>query len=384
MSKTIRCPVHGCIELNDVEWKLVCTPFFRRLDYVRQLSTASVIYPGATHTRFSHSLGAMHLAGKYALQLVAKSHNIPFPSNFVQLTRICALLHDIGHGPFSHSFDRSVYSQIYGVSDGGHDQHRHKIVEHQIISDILASVGIMPKQIQDVWNVKPDGLWFNRIIKLITQGPLGADRLDFTLRDSYYTGVHHFGVVPLDRIINKSKIMYDDGEYYLCYNSRSLDDIIRVLDGRKSMYINVYLHPKVMAASILIENLLKDAAVHLNLIERTKDLDKFIHVNDLILGECQLNPETQSKVHKVLEAQLPKLVSETITSELIISDDSNNVPNEVRLVTRKITGFNLQELTEIRLYNRNGDRISVKKIEDCLRPDQKPTQSVFISRVYRM
>lgn len=381
MSKTIRCPVHGCIELNDIEWRIVCTPFFRRLDHVRQLSTASVIYPGATHTRFSHSLGAMHLAGKYATQLIEKSCNVPFPSNFVQLTRICALLHDIGHGPFSHSFDRSIYSQIYNVEDGGHDFHRYKIVEHSSIATILADTGILPRQIQDVWSAKREGLWFNKIIRLITQGPLGADRLDFTLRDSYYTGVHHFGSVPIDRIINKSRVMRHADDYYLCYNSRSLDDIIRVLEGRKSMYINVYLHPKVIAAGILIEKLLEKSARHLDLVERTQNLDKFVHVNDHILGECMGCPETHSSAQDVLDANLPKLISESISTQ--VPDQPKLKDGETLVVTREIGGFNLKELANIRLYCRSSDKIDVKTVEECLRPDQTPTVPVYISRVYR-
>lgn len=394
MAKTIRCPVHGCIDVSPLEWELISTPLFRRLDNVRQLSTASIVYPGGTHTRYSHCVGAMYIAGKYASRLIKSSPEVPFPEKFLKLARVCALLHDIGHGPFSHSFDRAVYSQIYGRLDGGHDDHRLKIVEHPSIADVLRKHGLEPLDLQSVWTEGLAGTsseWYYNVVAQITQGPLGADRLDFTMRDSYFTGTAHFGTVPLDRIVTKCKVVQvpstpgtvnlttQETTYRLAYNKKSLDDVIRVLEGRKAMYINVYLHPKVSAASLVIEKLLREAVNKINLIERTKDLDQFVYVSDMIIGECLTHPELKQLASDVLSFKIPKLVSESIDLK---PTKAPVIPGTVSMTTRGVSGFSCREfdVRSILIYERTGE---VCSFSEAVRPDQRLNETpVFMTRVY--
>src|SRR5579863_5835904 len=106
----IQDSVHGQIECSDEEKVIIDTPLFQRLRYVTQLAGSELVFPSCNHTRFSHCLGAMHIAGKYAEHLFNNELNKKY---LISLTRIAALLHDIGHGNFSHAFDEIIYSKIY-------------------------------------------------------------------------------------------------------------------------------------------------------------------------------------------------------------------------------------------------------------------------------
>ena len=121
----IRDPIHEWIKCSPEEKTVVNSPLVQRLKWVMQLSLVNQVFNGGTHSRFSHSLGAMKIAGEYMKHLFAyselKNAILPEkPSYYIQLARLAGLLHDIGHGPFSHSFDHTVYKQVYKVNDGGH------------------------------------------------------------------------------------------------------------------------------------------------------------------------------------------------------------------------------------------------------------------------
>jgi len=118
------------------------------------------------------------------------------------------------------------------------------------------------------------------IIKIIFEGPLGADRMDFTRRDSYHTGMQHQGTIPVKKIIHDSKLYIDKGVVRISYNAKCLGDIIRTLDGRLSMYTSVYMHRTSMAASLLVELMLDLSCETLNLVQLAKNPTTFRTLND--------------------------------------------------------------------------------------------------------
>lgn len=318
----IRDPVHKWIRFSDDEKALLDTPLVQRLRWVRQLGVAHLVYPGGNHTRFEHSLGAMHLAGKYMKKLCVASpldNSMMTSASLVQLARAAALLHDIGHGPFSHSFDRAVYSKLYDSEAHGHDFHRHYIIHKSAeIRTALSRLGISPSDISWVWLATSDvstvakineitgGLgektlddWLYTAVHAITQGPLGADRIDFTLRDSYYTGTQHFGTIGASRIIANASIKHCQ----LVYNAKVLDDIVNALRGRKHMYVSVYMHKAALAASELVEEFLEEATDELALVERTRNLERFVSLTDSIVSEGN----GFESLDRLLRRQLPKL-----------------------------------------------------------------------------
>lgn len=305
--KVSRDAVHSEIFLYPLEIVFADTKSMQRLRYLSQLAGAEYVYAGATHNRFSHSLGVMHLSGLYAEKL--------FPDNQskYRLLRLCGLLHDIGHGPYSHQFDDMIYKRM-GMKEG-HDTYRTEIIKNHLKEDCLNAL----KNIQDPrtktdfykdfsmtveYDVTENNLEkaFDDLIKNILfiyesektghvefniiQGPLGADRLDFVLRDSYYAGTRHFGTGAIDRLIRNS-LLLENGK--LCYSIKVIDDIYSSLFARFMMYKNVYFHKTSRAADLMIQEILKISYDLLNLPDRVKNYTTFLKLTDQrIMNEIEI------------------------------------------------------------------------------------------------
>lgn len=318
-----RDPIHDWIICSKEETELINSPLVQRLKWVMQLSAVYHIFSGGTHTRFSHSLGAMHIAGKYLkhllknpeLRAVCIKHP---PEHYIQVARVAGLLHDIGHGPFSHVFDRAVYKKLYN-QDHGHDLARLTMIDHELLKPYIVACGVDPEELKLVWTEKinpsgqaaglEDQLYL--IISAVVQGPLGADRIDFTLRDSYFTGTTHLGTIAHQRIVSNSSVTVTKSQLILCYDFKCIRDIISALDGRLYLYHDVYFHRISMAASLVISEMLENNVDSLGLIEKTKDLNQFKKLtDDYILGRLSDDPWCT----RLLERRLPKLVHEKMVN----------------------------------------------------------------------
>jgi uncharacterized protein len=219
--KTIRDPVHGDIELSDAEQAVVDTPEMQRLRRVKQLSFCSLVYPGANHTRFEHSLGTMHLAGRIAHRLGIEEEPI----------RIAGLVHDAGHFPFSHSLEG-----VFGVS---HEDNL-KLLMKSNLGDAVNDSGFGKKEILALVNGEGAGK--------IVSSQIDADRMDYLLRDSHYTGVA-YGVIDSDRIINV--VGFDRGQLF--FHKKGLIALEALLIGRNQMYEAVYFHHTVRVADAMLQ-----------------------------------------------------------------------------------------------------------------------------------
>ena len=306
-TKFIKDAVHGLIPVDDDMMKVIDTPIFQRLGKVKQLTSAEYVFPGARHTRKEHCIGAMFLASKYARSLGLSDED-------TKIIKTASLLHDIAHGPYSHSWDTIVYVLLYPGIHKGHDKHRHIIIQN-LLCDILADIGIEPEDISDVWNNK------NPVLSAILSGPLGVDRGDFSRRDTLYTATTHFGYMETDRIINSASVhTKDDGTQVLAYNEEKvIHDAIQGLTSRLYMYNKVYLHKTVIAASILIEAAIGSAVNYFDLVERTKNPESFIYLNDSILDQILStnNPELEEDryyVRRIYHREHPKKELYPLTS----------------------------------------------------------------------
>ncbi len=329
--KVSRDPIYSEIFISPLEMLIMDTKPVQRLRFLSQLAGAVFVYPGASHTRFAHSVGTMHVAGMYAEHLFKNDYSKQ------RILRLAGLLHDIGHGPFSHQFDDIVYPMA-GI-DGGHDEYRDKILlelmpdhvyetfknlpkdslKDSVLKDLEATVGNVSdvkealkkvfEMVIEVFHGEETGsVEFN-----IVQGPLGADRIDFILRDSYNSGTRTFGTGAPDRIIRNSLIAKKDGRDVLCYNAKVMDDIYAALFGRFMMYKNVYFHKTSRAADLMIQEILKYSFRPLNLKERILDLEEFVDLTDSTIieeikflkksGQTEFK-EDIDKAHEVLERLL--------------------------------------------------------------------------------
>lgn len=270
-------PIHGSISLNSLEMEIIDTYIFQRLRWVQQLSGAHLVYPDATHTRFSHSLGAMHISNLYATKHFSNKKTI-------QHIRLAAMLHDIGHGPYSHVFDSCVYKTIYPNVEKGHDEHRYKILEYLSTKyDIFSRYNIDISYISDIWSGKC------KIEHDIVQGKLGGDRLDYMLRDSYHSGISLS--FSLNRIINFSSILKiantnNSNLNSLIYHPKLNDEINMIMYTRDMLYKKIYKHKKSEDIFNKLQKMIEYCKDELCLVERVMDIDKFILLNDTtILGE---------------------------------------------------------------------------------------------------
>lgn len=252
MSIRIRDPIHNFIELRDEERAAMDSVVFQRLRSIRQLAMTHLVYPGALHTRFEHSVGVCHLAGRVVVELQQKAGYDTVSDEDIATVRTAALLHDIGHGPFSH------------VSEAVLDARNNVRGVHEAIS-----VAIMrtDPQLRAAFGaekcdhaadlVAHEGAFAVRnVLRDIVSGPTDADKLDYLQRDSYFAGVQ-YGQYDLGRLIDTVTIINAGGvETYLGFEEDGLWAVEGLLLARHHMHRQVYGHKTRLATDILVERAL--------------------------------------------------------------------------------------------------------------------------------
>ena len=256
-------PVHGYIYLSEVERDIVDTYVFHRLRRIRQLAGAHLTYPAAQHSRFEHSLGTMHIAGLAGNVLVNKGY---FDGDEIQNLRLAALLHDVGHGPFSHLFEEVMAER----SNVTHEDIGRKIIQQTEIKDILDKHGFDSKAITMLSFGKSKLLFLNELIA----GGLSVDIMDYLQRDSYFTSAE-YGKIDAERIINSFEVYNNK----LALDKAALYSFESMMISRYEMFKAVYFHKTVRSAEIMMlrSMILADEELHLtdaslkNYLEFTDD-----------------------------------------------------------------------------------------------------------------
>jgi len=278
--KIINDPVYGFIRFPEPElMRVIDHPWFQRLRNIKQMGLAHLVYPGAAHTRLAHSLGACHLMGKALDELRAKDI-IPDKEECVA-ARLAALLHDIGHGPFSHSLENSL--------TGVHHETLSRLIMQRMNGEMD---GLLEKAIQifDHSNVvssrsESGGKYY---LHQLVSSQLDVDRMDYLNRDSFYTGVSE-GVIGYDRILQMLTVR--DNE--LAVEEKGVYSVEKFIIARRLMYWQVYLHKTVLGSEMLLINIFKRAKDLVKKGQRlfaTPALNYFLH-NHLSEDDFKTNPE---------------------------------------------------------------------------------------------
>ena len=236
--KIINDPVFGFITIpNDFLYDLIQHPYFQRMNRIKQLGLTSTVYPGAQHTRLQHSLGAMYLMGEAIAQIRQTGTDIT-PSE-AEGALACILLHDIGHGPFSHTMEHSLVSEI-----------EHEEISLMMMRKINQEVeGKLDIALKIFTNTYP-----KKFLHQLVSGQLDMDRMDYLSRDSFFSGVSE-GIIGSARIIKMLNIHNDQ----LVVEAKGIYSIEKFLVARRLMYWQVYLHKTAVAAEIMLMNILKRA-----------------------------------------------------------------------------------------------------------------------------
>lgn len=255
-------PIHDFVRVKKSELQIIDHPSFQRLRRIRQLSGGHLTYPGAQHTRFEHSLGTMHIANQAGIILKEKNF---LNQDSLENLRIAALLHDIGHGPFSHLFEEVIQEK----SNTSHEEFGKKIILKTELGDILTKEGFNKKFITELAFGYSKKQFMNEVIS----GPLSADMMDYLLRDGYFTGAEH-AKVDHKRITQS----FDVYQKRLALEKSALYSFESLMHSRYQMFKAVYFHKTVRAAEVMLLESLKLADEELNLT--SSDLDNFLTLTD--------------------------------------------------------------------------------------------------------
>jgi len=236
--KIINDPVYGFISIrNELIYDIIQHPYFQRLRHIKQLGLSNLVYPGAQHTRFHHALGAMHLMGRAMGTLRAKG--IEVSEQELEAAQIAILLHDIGHGPLSHTLEQTL---LEGVP--------HESLSYLFMKSLNQQFnGQLELALQFFRNSYPRK-FFHQLIS----GQLDIDRLDYLKRDSFFTGVME-GIIGIDRIIELLNV--HNG--MLVVEEKGIFSIESFLHARRLMYWQVYLHKTSVSAERMLVNLIRRA-----------------------------------------------------------------------------------------------------------------------------
>ncbi len=259
----IKDPIHGYIELSEAERGVLDTWPLQRLRRIRQLAMAHLTYPGAEHSRFQHSLGAMHLSGLFGERLRDLAL---IDGDDVELLRLAGLLHDVGHGPFSHLFEELLRRR--GLS---HEDLGRRIIVETVVADVLGDYGFKPLEVSELSVGRLPGRGF---LNQVVAGQFSADTLDYLVRDSYYTGVE-YGRIDVRRLIDSVDVLDD----VLSMDMTALYALEAFLIARYEMFKAVYFHRTVRAASVMLIRAMELADEALGLTD-FKSLDDYLNLDD--------------------------------------------------------------------------------------------------------
>jgi len=236
--KIFNDPIYGFVSLPyEIIFDLVEHPYFQRLRRIKQLGLTGLVYPGALHTRFHHAMGAMHLMGE-AIDVI-RSKGIEITDEEAQGVTIAILLHDIGHGPFSHALEHSIVNNI----------------NHEDISELF--MNDLNKQFDEKLTLAIkifENKYPKKFLHQLVSSQLDMDRLDYLNRDSFFTGVSE-GVISSDRIIKMLTVVNDQ----LAIEAKGIYSIEKFIIARRLMYWQVYLHKTVLSAENMLVTILKRA-----------------------------------------------------------------------------------------------------------------------------
>ena len=257
-------PVHRYIGFSAVERDIIDTSVFQRLRRIRQLAGAHLVYPSAQHSRFEHSLGTMHIAGHAGESLLRKGF-IGNEDNIQQL-RLAALLHDVGHGPFSHLFEEVLESKCKLT----HEDMGKKVILETEVGDILSGHGFIPSYICRLSFGESKSSFLNELIA----GSLSADIMDYLPRDGLFTGAE-YGKIDYHRLIASFEVVATG---HLGINKSALYSFESMLISRYEMFKAVYFHKTVRSAEVMLLHSLAQAD---NYLQITKiPLNEFLNLTD--------------------------------------------------------------------------------------------------------
>ena len=298
-SKQIFCPIHGFITISPLMKSIIDTPEFKRLHQLRQLGATYLVFPSANHTRFEHSIGVSHLAEKLITNLQKTQPELEITDKMIELVQIAALVHDIGHGPFSHLYDDIVVK----LGRPSHEERGIKIFCNLVTK---YNIKLNTSEVKMIINmINPtDECKNNYLFQIVANKvcSVDVDKLDYIQRDSYHLGLSQN--INYDRIINMCRVVKYNGTSQLAWPEKLQHDIMMVFETRYRLHKNIYYHHAVKSAEFIIEDMLTT-------IIDSSDKDMLDMSSDMIIY-MHPNPDLIPLREKLDTRQFPKIIGEKV------------------------------------------------------------------------
>ena len=284
----IKDPVHGYVYITEAEKQLIDSYPFQRLHRLRQLAGSEFVYSGANHTRFEHSIGVMYLAGK----LTENQNLSPLLSEEeIQIVRMASLLHDVGHGPFSHVFEHLLV-KFLGKT---HEDMTRWIIQKSELRDIISELGYDADEVAKlaVGKLRRKGKAF---LDQVIQSAVDVDKLDFVVRDTYHTGAE-YGYVDVFRLIHMLDVLGEN----LAVDVGALSALESFVLARLESFRSIYFHRVGRAAQIMLATAMEKAKDELGLVDFDSPED-YLALNDYtvwtMLKECKKSRGIMEKLER--------------------------------------------------------------------------------------
>ncbi|MAR39799.1 MAG: phosphohydrolase [Flavobacteriales bacterium] len=367
-NKIINDPIYGFITLErGIIFDLIEHPYFQRLRRITQLGLSYLVYPGAYHTRFHHALGCMFLMKKAIQQIRNKGHEIT--EKEAEALKIAILLHDIGHGPFSHALENSIVNNIS-------HEHLSSLFMNKLNEEFNGKLDLAIK----IFNNKHPKKFLHQLVS----SQLDMDRLDYLKRDSFFTGVTE-GNIGTERIINMLDVVKDK----LVIEEKGIYSIEKFLIARRLMYWQVYLHKTVLSAENTLIKILKRAKdliqkgeplssskslglflkKNYNLNDFTKNqelLEVFSNLDDHDIYSCIKDWQCHSDIilsylcRSILNRKPLKIkIQNTIFSEQIVEKIKQETKNKLKINEEEVQYMVFTEKVSNNAYQYSKDRLNI-------------------------
>ena len=287
--KQIYDPVHGFIQLTPLMIKIIDTPEFQRLRDLKQLGATYFVFPSATHTRLEHSIGVSFLAAETMRSMQTAQPELNISARTIELVQIAGLIHDLGHGPFSHLYDHYVKP----AEDPDHEERGCEIFKNMVTKYDIPLTEEEVNQIIKMICPTPEDNWLYQIVAN-AMNQIDVDKIDYIMRDSYHLGLQTGG--EFRRIITQCRVIDD----VICYPHKVQYDIYALFAARYRLHKQVYHHQAVIAYEFIIIEILR---------EIMKSKPDFLDLTDSIVN-CRLHSKFKDKLNAIAQRKHWKMVIE--------------------------------------------------------------------------
>ena len=355
--KIFEDPIHGYIKINSNALQFIDTRQFQRLRYLKQLGSLSYIFHSANHTRFEHSIGVGYLSSNLLINLKKNQPELEITNKYINIIQLSGILHDIGHGPFSHVFDSEFIPLVYPNSNYKHEQMSNQMIEYLIDDnyiDIDRSDINLIKNIIDGPKNSINRLNNNNYLYEIVANStncIDVDKFDYLSRDMYYL----FGSEKsynFNRIFKYNRII----DNTICYNSKITFDIYNLFQQRYFMHKQIYNHKTGKGIEYMVCDILLKANHILKIADCIYNPEEFINLTDDILNTIKISKDPDLQESKDIITRLEKRDLYKYIDEFIVPND----------LTDKIKTINL-----IDIISSNSELNNLITIDDIIIFDKK-------------